>query len=203
MGAEEKREVPVDDRNRLALAYLSLSRDKMFFRMSEKKRLKLIQSVLSFGDSVARGVENEFGTSDPREITQVLGLQVIGEDRGIQGSMFRRSEYRPRSKEIVIFRDSLKQLMREVATEDLSDRLMKLLIAHELFHHFEHTRFGPISSRFKVKLVGVGPLSFNIKLSPVGEVAAHAFAETLLDIKQSPMVFDYLTYIFYSGRRRY
>jgi len=189
----------LDNRNRFALAYLCLARDAKFLKAPEVERLKLIKSVLSFGDSVARGIVNEFGTNEPREITQKLGLKVVGEDSGSLGSLLKRSEYRPKRKEIVIYRDSLNKLMKEVAADDLSDRLMKLLIAHELFHFFEHTSYGSIPSRFNVSRWEMGPVSLKAEVPAVKEVAAHAFAETLLGIKQTPLVFDYLTYMFYSG----
>jgi len=198
---KEKNKVTVENRNRIALAYLTLARDKKFFKLPEEKRIELIQSALSFGDSVALGIENEFSSTDSRSIAQMMGLKIIGEDGGKNGTLLKRSEYRPKTKEIIVFRDSLGQLMREVAAEDLSDRIMKLLIAHEIFHHLEHTRHGATSNRFKVNLWHMGPISYTVKISNVSEVAAHAFAEKLLDIKLTPEVFDYLTYIFYSAGR--
>jgi len=203
MISEETQNISIGNRNRIALAYLCMARDKRFLKLTELERIKLIHGALSFGDSVAKGVENEFGTTEPREIARLMGLRVIGEDRGIQGTLLKRSEYRPKTKDIVIYRDSLNQMMREVAAEDLSDRLMKLLIAHELFHHLEHTRFGPTPERLKIHKWSLGPIEHVVKIRTAGEVSAHAFAETLLDIKQSPMVFDYFTYIFYSSRGQF
>jgi len=191
----------IDDRNKVLLAYLTLSRDKKFFKISEQDRLKLINAVQDFGSGLARDIKKEFGATDPRRIVEMMGLKVIGEDRGIRGTLLTRSEYRPRAKQIVIYRDSLNQLMKEVASEDLSDKLMKLLIAHELFHHLEITRKLNIPRLFRIKRWSLGPITIFVKIRAVSEVAAHAFAEELLDLKQSPMVFDYLTYIFYSGKK--
>lgn len=200
---EQKNSGLIDDRNKALLAYLTLSRDKKFFRISEADRLELITSVQAFGEGLAKEIKQEFGTSDPRRIVEMMGLRVVGEDKGIRGTLLKRSEYRPREKQIIIYRDSLNQLMKEVATEDLSDKLMKLLIAHELFHHLEITKRLSIPKRFRAKRWSLGPLGIFVSIRATSEVAAHSFAEELLDLKQSPMVFDYLTYIFYSGRRGY
>ena len=199
---EERAELPLEERNRVLLAYMNLSKDKKFTRLSEEKRIKLIRFILSFADSCAGGIKEEFGTADPRRIVETMGLKVVGEDGGIRGSLVRRSEYRPGTKEIVIYRDSLNQMMKEVKAEDLQDRLIKLLIAHELFHHLEKIKLPSVPKMFRVEKWRLGPMSLGVKIRGVREVAAHAFAEALLEIKHSPMVFDYLTYIFYSGRGR-
>lgn len=199
---EEKQKPPIDERNRVLLAYLILSKDRRFFRLSETERLKLIRDILSFGDELAAEVKKEFGTADPRRIVEILGLKVVGEDEGIRGTLLRRSEYRPGAKQIVIYRDSLNLMMKEIKADDLQDRLIKLLISHELFHHFEKIRLRSVPKMFRVERWRLGPLSLGVKVRGVREVAAHAFAETLLEIKQSPMVFDYLTYLFYSARGR-
>jgi len=201
MGSEENT-VSLDERNRVVLAYLCLSRDRKFFKVSEAQRLKLIDSLFSFGAQVAEEVKKEFGTDDPRRIVEMMGLKVVGEDRGIRGTLLKRSEYRPARKEIAIYRDSLNQLMKEVAAEDLSDKLIKLLLSHELFHHIEHTRRLSIPKMFKMTWFKLGPLSLNVKIAATSEVAAHAFAQALLNIEHSPMVFDYLTYIFYTSRAK-
>jgi hypothetical protein len=195
-------DMQVDARNRIALAYLCLVREGRFLNLKEEQKLKLIRETINFGDAVARGIENEFATTEPRKIAGMLGLKVVGDEGGMYGSLLKRSELKPRSKEIIIYRDSLNKLMREVSTLDLSDRIMKLLIAHELFHYFEHTRYGSTSRRIKVTKWKFGPFSWSIRLKGVSEVAAHAFAETLLEIKESPVVFDYMTYILYSSRGR-
>ena len=195
--------ISLDNRNRVVMSYLSLSRDRRFLKLTEAQRVDLIGQVLDFGDSIAGEIRGEFGTNDPRVIVEDLGLKVVGEDKGIRGNLLKRSEYRPGRKEIIIYRDSLNQLMNEVSAEDLSDRLIKLLIAHELFHHLEHVRLGSLQKKFRMLKWKFGPISFHVQIRLVSEVAAHAFAETLLDIKQSPMVFDYLTYMFYSGRKKY
>ena len=198
----EEKVQSLDNRNRIVMSYLCLARDRRFFRIPEEGRIKLIQSVLEFGDELAEKIRTEFGTSDPRRIVEAMGLKVVGADKGKRGTLLRRSEYRPGTKEIIIYRDALNELMREVSAVDLSDRLLKMLIAHELFHHLEHSRLGSVPKRFRVALWKLGPLTRYLKMRRVSEVAAHAFAETLLDIKQSPMVFDCLTYLFYSGRKK-
>jgi len=188
----------IDERNRLALAFLELNKDKLFKKLPEEEKLRLTKEVLSIGDEIAKWIVTEYGTNDPRKIAVNMGVKVFGED-------FRKKKkdkgtiYRKEKREIVVYRDYHEQLLREIKSPELSENLLKFLVAHQLFHHLEHDRIGYVYKRFKFPAFKLGPFKSEKHIEGLSKVAAQAFTLTLLDLKISPQVFDYLTYILYTS----
>jgi hypothetical protein len=185
----------IGERNRLALAYMELARDRTFQGLPEEQKSRLVREVLSIGDEVAGWVVAEHNTNDPRKIATKLGVRVFGEDRG----RARGSEYRRESKEIVVYRDFHEKLLREVKSPELSENLLKFVVAHELFHHLEMNRIGEIYKRYKFPVWRFGPWTREREIRGLSNVAAQAFTQSLLGLEISPRVFDYLTYILYTN----
>ena len=183
------------ERNRVALAYLELARDRIFQELPEGRKLELIDEVLGIGDEVAGWVKAEHGSSDPRKIAARLGIRVFGEDRGVTV----RSEYRPHKKEIVICRNFHQKLLREVKSPELMEHLLKFVVAHELFRHLEFNRIGQVYKRFEFEGRRIGPYVKKNFIRGLSNVAAQAFTHSLLGLEISPQVFDYLTYILYTN----
>ncbi len=191
----QKAKKAISERNRLILAYMELARDQTFLSLPEEQKLKLVKEVLSIGDEVANWVKVEYETNDPRKIATKLGVRIFGEDR----SRVRRAEYRKEEKEIVISRNFHEKLLREVKSTELSEHLLKFMVAHELFHHLELNRIGEIYKRFKFEKWRVGPYVKEVYINRLSDVAAQAFTQSLLGLEISPKVFDYLTYILYTN----
>jgi len=184
----------IKERNRLTLAALELTRDKNYHRLPQSEQVHLIKEVLNIGEEVAKWVSAEYGTSDPRALAEKLGVKVFG----AEGGQIRGSEYRPGTPgEIVISRKLLDRLHKEVTLPDLSDRILRFVIAHELFHHLEKTRIGLVYKRFAFP----GPFWTKWYIKGLSEVAAQSFTQALLGIEISPQVFDYLTYILFTCLR--
>jgi hypothetical protein len=183
------------ERNRIALAFLELARDKTFQKLPEEKKMELVKEVLAIGDEVASWVPAEFGTGDPRKIAAKMGVKVFGEDRsGKKGS-----EYRQEKKEIIVYRSFHEKLMREVQSPELSENLLKYMVAHELFHHLEINRLGEIYKRYKFPVWKLGSYTREKYVKGLSNVAAQAFTQSLLKIDISPQIFDYLSYILYTN----
>jgi len=185
----------IGDRNRLILAYMELVKDKLFKKLDENRKMNLVQEVLAVGDDIATGVVDEFGTRDPRKIAAKLGVRVFGEDQG----RHRRAEYRDAKKEIVIYREFHEKLLREVHSKELSEHLLKFIVAHELFSYLELNRVGEIYKRYKFEAWKIGPLRRQKFIKGLSRVAAQAFTQSLLGLEVSPQVFDYLTYILFTN----
>lgn len=181
----------IKERNKLTLAMLELAPDKVFMSLIPEARMKLVEEALSVGEEIANSIISECGTDDPRKIAEMYGVKVVGEERG----NLKKTEYRKKEKEIVIFRDSLDRMAAEITVPHLSERILRFLIAHELFHHLEETKLGYIYKRFKFK----GFLWSSKYIKGLSDVAAQAFTQKLLSLEFSPHVFDYLTYILYTS----
>lgn len=185
----------IGERNRIALAYMEVARDKIFQKLNEDQKLNLVKEVLSVGDEAAGWIVKEHGTRDPRKIATALGVKVFGEDRG----KARGSEYRKERKEIVVYRDFHEKLLREVKSTELSEHLLKFMVAHELFHHLEMNRVGEVYKRYQFEGFKIGPYVQKNYIKGLSNVAAQAFTQSLLGLEISPQVFDYLTYILYTN----
>ncbi len=186
----------ITERNRIALAYMELAKDKLFRKLAEEEKLKLIREVLAIGDEAARWVSEEYQGSDPRKIAVKMGLRVFGEER----TSLRRSEYRRAKKEIAVSRQFHERLVEEVNSAELSEHLLKFVVASELFHHLEAERIGEVYKKYKFRAWQLGPYVREQYIRQLSEVAAQAFTQTLLGLEISPPVFDYLTYIMYTHR---
>ena len=139
----------------------------------------------------------EHETNDPRRIANDLGVKIFGEDRGFT----RGSEYIKDKKQIIIYRDWHEKLLREVRSTELSDRLLKYVVAHELFRHLEHNQIGEIYKRYKFPACKIGPYQKESQIKGLSNVAAQAFTQSLIGLDISPQVFDYLTYILYTNTK--
>jgi len=186
----------INERNRLALAYLELAGDKVFEKLPDGEKAKLIKDVLAVGEEAAAWVRNEYGTDDPRKIAVKMGLKVFGEEN----EALARSEYRRDKKEIAISRRFHENLLRKVQSPELSERLLKLVVAHELFHHLEAERLGEVYKRYKFKVFRLGPLAVEKTIAKLSDVAAQSFTQALLGLDLSPQVFDYLVLTTYLGK---
>ncbi|OGC11462.1 hypothetical protein A3K48_03005 [candidate division WOR-1 bacterium RIFOXYA12_FULL_52_29] len=183
-----KQAAAVTLRNRLALAYLELADDPLFSSLGENEKLKSLREALRDGDEIAGKVIAEYRSHDPRKIAALLGIRIFGEEK--KGLV--RSEYRPATKEIVLSRRFHDKLRRQVHIPELSERLLKIVVAHELFHYFELERFGEVYKKFRFKAWEVGPFASHKQIKGLSEVAAQAFTQTLLGIELTPEVFDYM-----------
>lgn len=185
----------ISERNRITLAYMELAGDKIFQKLPEEQKLELVHEVLSIGNEVASWVVAENGTNDPRKIASQLGVKIFGVDRG----KAKGAEYRKENKEIVVYRDFHEKLLREVKSSQLSEHLLKFVVAHELFRHLELNRIGEVYKRYKFETFRIGPIAAKKYIKGLSNVAARAFTQTLLGLEISPQVFDYLTYILYTN----
>lgn len=196
-GKTKHKRRAIGERNRIALAYMELAKDKTFNNLSEERKLKLIKEVIAIGDEVASWVVAEYGSKDPRKIATKLGVRIFGEDRGEA----RGSEYRKDNKEIIIYRDFHEKLLREVKSPELAEHLLKFMVAHELFHHLEVNRIGEVHKKYKFESWRMGPYVKEVQIKGLSDVAARAFTHSLLELEISPQVFDYLTYVLYTRPR--
>jgi hypothetical protein len=183
---QKRREKVIGERNRLALAYLELAGDKIFQKQSADKKMELVRQALAIGDEMAEQILREHKTSDPRRIASNLGVKVLGGEKG------KGAEYQKNKKEITVYRNFHERLLREVKSAQLSEHLIKSLVAHELFHFLEHTQIGEVYRKFKFESWRIGFYARESYIKGLSDVAAQAFTQTLLGLQLSPQVFNYM-----------
>jgi len=158
-------------------------------RLPEDDRPAAVRQALTAGRETARRLRAAYGTADPFVLAARLQVAVswCGEPPGL-GSIVRIAEYAPRPPAIRLFAESL----RAVGAADPSLAVAGIYVAHELYHHLEATGLAPASAQARVTLARLGRWRWESGIPALSEIAAHAFAQALLDLVFFPGALDRL-----------
>ena len=137
--------------------------------------------------------------SRPTQIARELGLPVETTDGDpLVGSIWRFAEYRPRPPRIVLYSRGLAPLERRLTGSRAAQLLGRatprdVFIAHELYHHIEAIRPDvPIARRYQPSLFRIGNWHWRTGIAALAEIAAGAFAQSLLDLPCHPKALDFV-----------
>jgi hypothetical protein len=179
------------------LAFARLEADPHGRRLELAAKFTAVRDALADGAATAEALRARFPNLAPHEIARELGVPVEAtDDDPLVGSIWRFAEYRQRPARIVLYRSGLALLDGAVA----GGRAVRLLghatpqqvfIAHELFHHLETIRSDtPIAQRYRPTLFRIGGWHWRTGIAALAEIAAGAFAQSLLDLPCHPHVLD-------------
>jgi hypothetical protein len=166
-------------------------------RLAYSARLAAVSDALADGAMTARNLRDRFAGRSPREIALGLGLTVEAtDDDPLVGSIWRFAEYRLRPPGIRIYERGL-AVLETAVRGSLAKRLLgsatlqDVFIAHELYHHAEAIGTGvPIARRHQATLFRIGSWHWRTGIAALAEIAAGAFAQSLLDLPYHPRVLD-------------
>ncbi len=157
-----------------------------------------VADALTDGMDAAKSLRSRFAERSPEQIARALGLPVETTDSDpMVGSIWRFAEYRPRPPRIVVYSHSMR-LLERVTSARVASLLGEatphdVFIAHELYHHIEANRpEAPIARRYQATLFRIGNRHWRTGIAVLGEIAAGAFAHSLLDLPCHPEVLDFL-----------
>jgi hypothetical protein len=183
----------------LELGLDMLKADPHARRLAQSARLAAVLDALADGAMTARNLRDRFGGRSPREIALGLGLTVDAtDDDPLVGSILRFAEYRLRPPGIRIYERGLAVLetaVRGCFAKGLlgSATLQDVFVAHELYHHAEAIGTGkPIARRHQATLFRIGSWHWRTGIAALAEIAAGAFAQSLLDLPYHPRVLDFI-----------
>ncbi|MGB8397405.1 hypothetical protein [Bradyrhizobium sp.] len=179
------------------LGLVMLEADPHGWRLDRSERLAAVADALGDGAAAAGNLRAQFPGLTPREIAHALGLPIHStDDDPLVGSLWRFAEYQPRPSRILLYSRGLAPLDR-MLVDPLAARLLgpatlqDAFIAHELFHHMEATRSTPpIARRYRPTLFRVGGWHWRTGIAALSEIAAGAFAQSLLGLPCYPRVLD-------------
>jgi hypothetical protein len=142
-------------------------------------------------------LRERFLTLTPQEIACELRVPIeTTDDDPMVGSIWRFAEYRPRAPRIMLYNRGIAPLERELADpERLLGRATPrdVFVAHELYHHAEAVRSEvPISRRHQPTLFRIGNWRWRTGVAALAEIAAGAFAQSLLDLPCYPSVLNFV-----------
>jgi hypothetical protein len=179
------------------LGLVMLEADPHARRLDRATQLSAVRAALADGAATATTLQARFPGLAPQEMARALGVPVeeIGDDP-LVGSLWRFAEYRERPARILLYSRGLAPLDRTVSGR-LALRLIgraiprDVFVAHELFHHAEVIRpETPIARRYQPTLFRIGGWHWRTGIAALSEIAAGAFAQTLLDLPCHPRVLD-------------
>jgi hypothetical protein len=142
-------------------------------------------------------LRTRFPTLTPQEVARELRVPIqTTDDDPMVGSIWRFAEYRPRPPRIMLYSRGIAPLERAlVSSERLLGRASPrdVFVAHELYHHAEAIRSEvPIARRYQPTLFRIGNWRWRTGVAALAEIAAGAFAQSLLDLPCYPSVLNYV-----------
>jgi hypothetical protein len=190
-----------------ALSDSLLADDAMFRRVAPAARSALLEAALSEGRACAGSVSLDLGT-DPWTIARHLGVVVVESDADANfGSVVVFAEYTHRPSRITLFRAAIEQTNRYLAAArrrgilDLED-CRPVFLAHELYHHLARSALQPPFSRtYRMTLLRFGRWRWTSRLASLEEIAAGAFAQTLLGLTFHPRLIESILLLYYGGEQ--
>ena len=181
------------------LGLVMLEADVHARRLDRATQLAAVRDALADGAATAETLRARYPDLAPHEIAAELDVPVVEtDDDPLVGPLWRFAEYQERPTRIVLYSRGLAPLDGAIAGR-LAVRLLgqatprDVFIAHELFHHIEATRSDtPIARRYQPALFRIGGWQWRTGIAALAEIAAGAFAQSLLDLPCHPRVLDLL-----------
>jgi hypothetical protein len=181
------------------LGLVMLEADVHARRLDRATQLAAVGDALADGAATAEALRARFPDLAPHQIAAELDVPVAETDADpLVGSLWRFAEYQRRPARILIYSRGLAPL-DDVIAGRLPARLLgpatprEVFIAHELFHHVEATRSDtPIARRYQPSLFRIGGWHWRTGIAALAEIAAGAFAQSLLGLPCHPKVLDLL-----------
>jgi hypothetical protein len=96
------------------------------------------------------------------------------------------AEYYVKSKKMYINYDVVKKIEISLNIKGVNE----ILIAHELFHHYEVEELGRINRRYKINVKLLGIINVKYSLLAMSEIAANSFAKNLLNLQFEPKMLE-------------
>ena len=169
------------------IARQELQRDRLFPLLTPEQCYFYIRAALEIGRNEAA----PYAGQDMFGLASKLGASLEEVDSGnLVAGCILYAEYDAGLRRIRLYRAGIARLAlrcgQTVPEADAWQFARDLLIAHELFHHLEATRLGPVHRRLPpiaVPTLG-GRWRVQRRVLRTREIAAHSFAHTLLGLAE-------------------
>jgi hypothetical protein len=182
-----------------ALGLAMLRDDPHGLRLDHASQLAAVSDALADGAATARGLRMQFPVFAPQEIARELRVSVeTTDDDPMVGSIWRFAEYRSRPPCIMLYGRGIAPLEGRLSNGLVAEllgqaTLQDVFVAHELYHHVEAIRSEvPIARRHRPTLFRIGKWRWRTGIPALAEIAAGAFAQSLLDLPHHPKVLDFI-----------
>jgi hypothetical protein len=179
-----------------AIAQWLLARDPLFARVAPADAGSYAASALEHGRVRAGLARSKWGR-DAQHIAAAMGVRVIEcRSQAGFGSTLVFAEYCPRPLRIVLYSRAIARMNERLRADELGallgiDDCTSVFLAHELYHHLERLDAKrSLHRKHRVTLLRFGPWQWTSGLMSLDEIAAGAFAQTLLGLRRHPALLD-------------
>jgi hypothetical protein len=181
------------------LGLAMLKADPHGWRLDRAAQFAAVSDALADGAATAQDLRKRFPVLTPQEVAGELRVPIeTTDDVPMVGSIWRFAEYRPRPPHIMLYNRGMAPLERTLDSS-LIERLLgraeprDVFVAHELYHHAEAIRSEvPIARRHQPTLFRIGNWRWRTGVAALAEIAAGAFAQSLLDLPCHPCVLNFV-----------
>jgi len=181
------------------LGLIMIEADPHASRLDRPAQLAAVSDALADGAATARNLQERFPRRTPEELARKLQVPIeTTDDDPMVGSIWRFAEYRPRPPRIVLYNRGLAPL-EDTLAGTMATRLLgraaprDVFIAHELYHHAEAIRPEvSIARRYRPTLFRIGNWHWRTGIAALAEIAAGAFAQSLLGLPCHPKILDFV-----------
>ncbi len=178
------------------LAWTLLREDTQFERIPRERVPTLLDAALADGTQRAARTSCTLGT-DPDAIARALRLPVedVDADAGY-GRTIVYAAYLTTPPRVQLYEPRIRTLARRLDAPGLAAMIgvadvRAIYLAHEIYHHLDQTRSGPaLAAQHRVPIVKLGGWAWTSGLASLAEVAAGAFAQSLLGLRYHPRLLD-------------
>lgn len=161
-------------------------------KMQNEVGARLIAEAHSIGEELAEQVAAKFGRK-PKYITENLDIKVEKLPKQDEGN-YNVFALFTEPDSICLYQNTLDAAEKILIEEECShllgtNTLSDILIAHELYHWYEYKE-NLATGKKVLTLWKLGKFAYNSKVLALGEIAAMAFAQSLLGLTWSPFCLD-------------
>jgi hypothetical protein len=174
-----------------AQALARLERDPLWQRVPAAHRAPLADLALAHGAHMCEYAVQACGTRDAVVMARILNVPVA-EQIAAHGPFAVLSAYNHKPPQIVLFRNVIQTCREQLLRTGTpgAHRLKDICTAHELFHHLERGSGRLSRLQYRVTVLDAGVFKIRKSLHALSEVAAHAFAASLLGLGFLPCELD-------------
>ncbi len=169
----------------------AFSRDPIEGKFTLEQKLAYTRAANACGEMWAEKTADEFGARDPLLLTQKMGLTLKTPCTPIGGGQVLFAQF-VEPDEITIFTDCLDKASVLGDLLPPREELLRIILAHELFHAVEERHKSEIYTRTERVELWRKPFSNRSPIACLSEIAAMSFARQLLGLSFHPYTLDVL-----------
>lgn len=185
------------------LALYELSQDMLFHKIPDDRLDYYVDNSLAVGEAAAR----QFSGQDIFDLYRQYEITVDyrTESSSSFGVILRGQAVMSEDEcRVELYTDSIRALVEHSGYDGLPEldyeRALRIHLSHEFFHFWEYKTGISVTEQLdSVETIRLFGLSRKAKINRCGEVAAHAFAKSLLGLPCLPNLYDY-SYLIGTGR---